>query len=121
MKKIIIDNDWQEKGFPPYEEGRFWQKLRASALKAGRKLVRVALELYYVAKDRDTPGWVRTAIYGGLAYFILPLDFLPDLTPLIGYSDDLAVLMALYNSHRVYRKPYHRWQAEEKLRSWFGN
>ena len=39
-----------------------------------------------------TPMRAKTILIGALAYFILPLDFLPDFAPLIGFSDDAAVL-----------------------------
>lgn len=34
----------------------------------------------------------------GLLYFILPVDFIPDFIPVIGYVDDLTVLMAIFKS-----------------------
>lgn len=34
----------------------------------------------------------------GLLYFILPIDFIPDFIPIIGYVDDLTVLMAIFKS-----------------------
>ena len=34
----------------------------------------------------------------GLLYFVLPLDFLPDFIPVIGYVDDLTVIVAIFKS-----------------------
>ena len=33
---------------------------------------------YYCALDRDTPGYVRAVLFGALAYFVLPIDVVPD-------------------------------------------
>ncbi|MEX2512469.1 MAG: YkvA family protein [Cyclobacteriaceae bacterium] len=34
----------------------------------------------------------------GLFYFALPLDFVPDFIPFIGYVDDITVLLAIFKS-----------------------
>lgn len=75
-----------------YSEPRFWQKLVAFGRRAGREVVEKALWLYYAAERPETPKWAKATIYGALAYFILPADAVPDLTPLAGFTDDLAVL-----------------------------
>jgi uncharacterized membrane protein YkvA (DUF1232 family) len=52
------------------------------------------LAVYYCAFDRNTPRHVQLALVGALAYFVLPLDSIPDLVPMLGFSDDAAVLAA---------------------------
>lgn len=37
-----------------------------------------------------TPTHMKALIIGAIGYIVLPLDLIPDLTPVIGYSDDLA-------------------------------
>ena len=59
---------------------------------AGREVVEKVLWLWFASRRPDLPVRARTAIYGALAYFVLPLDAVPDLLPLVGYSDDLGVL-----------------------------
>jgi uncharacterized membrane protein YkvA (DUF1232 family) len=34
----------------------------------------------------------------GLLYFVLPLDFIPDFIPVVGYIDDLTVILAIFKS-----------------------
>jgi uncharacterized membrane protein YkvA (DUF1232 family) len=55
----------------------------------GREVIEKALWLYYAAQQPNTPLWAKTAIYGALGYFISPIDAIPDITPVIGYADDL--------------------------------
>jgi len=50
------------------------------------------LAAYYCAFDRNTPRHVQTALLGALAYFVLPFDFMPDVLPVLGFTDDAAVL-----------------------------
>ena len=76
-----------------YSEDGLRAKLRRHARKAGRHLVELTLQLFYALKDLDTPLWAKTVIVGALGYFISPVDAIPDIIPVIGYSDDLAVLL----------------------------
>ena len=50
------------------------------------------LAAYYCAFDKQTPRHVQAALLGAVAYFILPLDFMPDMMPLLGFTDDAAIL-----------------------------
>lgn len=97
---------------------RFWRKLSHHAKAAGHKVVSSALELYYSAKDEDTPIWAKRVIYGALIYFISPIDALPDLLP-FGYTDDFTTLAAAIATVAVYIKPSHKAQAESTMARWF--
>ncbi|PSL06418.1 YkvA family protein [Cecembia rubra] len=46
----------------------------------------------------------------GLVYFITPLDFIPDFMPLIGFADDLSVLIAIYNSVKHEIDEFKMWE-----------
>ena len=69
---------------------RFWIKLKKVAAKL--PFVEDLLAAYYCAFDRQTPRHVQAALLGAIAYFILPFDFIPDMLPVLGYTDDAAVL-----------------------------
>jgi uncharacterized membrane protein YkvA (DUF1232 family) len=78
----------------------FWRKLRqlVSQVPFAEDLVAA----HYCAFDRETPGHVKAALIGALAYFVLPMDAVPDVLPVIGFGDDAAVLAAaikLVTSH----------------------
>jgi uncharacterized membrane protein YkvA (DUF1232 family) len=86
-------------GFGPAEElakdresvrKRFWIKLKrvVSQLPFAEDL----LAAYYCAFDRQTPRHVQATLLGAIAYFILPFDFIPDMMPLLGFTDDAAIL-----------------------------
>lgn len=102
-----------------FTEGHFWDKVKNYARAAGEGVLEPALTLYNVSKDAETPAWAKTAIYAALGYFISPIDAIPDLTPLIGYSDDLGVLVAATATIISYIKPEHREKAKQTLRQWF--
>jgi uncharacterized membrane protein YkvA (DUF1232 family) len=92
---------------------KFWRKLR-------RVIARIPfaedlLAAYYCAFDRDTPFTVKATLIGALAYFVLPLDAIPDWIPVIGYSDDAAVLAAAIKLAANHIRPVHREAARNKL------
>lgn len=49
---------------------------------------------WFCAIDPATPRRVRLTLLAALAYFVAPVDLLPDVMPLIGFTDDAGVLMA---------------------------
>jgi uncharacterized membrane protein YkvA (DUF1232 family) len=69
---------------------RFWIKLKKVASKL--PFVEELLAAYYCAFDKRTPRHVQVALLGAIAYFILPFDFIPDMMPVLGFTDDAAVL-----------------------------
>src|ERR1700741_1707840 len=68
----------------------FWLKLKRVAAKL--PFAEDLLAAYYCAFDRTTPRHVQITLLGALAYFILPFDFIPDMMPVLGFTDDAAVL-----------------------------
>lgn len=70
---------------------------------------------YYCAFDRATPVRAKGILVGALAYFILPIDAVPDLLLGLGFTDDLAVLLAAFNVVRVHVREEHRIRARETL------
>ncbi|OFZ26888.1 MAG: hypothetical protein A2381_19875 [Bdellovibrionales bacterium RIFOXYB1_FULL_37_110] len=103
-----------------YSEENFWKKVRRHALKAGKEIIFVALKLYYVLQRPEIPAWTKTIIIGALGYFISPIDAIFDFTPVIGYSDDIGVLVAALATVTAYIDEGVVKLAEEKLKSWFG-
>ena len=81
-------------------------------LKSALNNVRV---LYALFKDTingkyKLPPASVAMIGGGLLYFILPADLIPDFIPVIGYLDDLAVLTTIMNSLNKEISDYRIWK-----------
>jgi uncharacterized membrane protein YkvA (DUF1232 family) len=69
---------------------RFWIKLKHVVAKL--PFAEDLLAAYYCAFDKQTPRHVQASLLGAVAYFILPADFMPDVLPVLGFTDDAAVL-----------------------------
>jgi uncharacterized membrane protein YkvA (DUF1232 family) len=71
-------------------ERGFWDKLLRLA---GR--IPFAEDLaaaYFCVTDPATPSRVKGVLLAALAYFVIPMDAIPDFLPVIGFADDAAVL-----------------------------
>ena len=102
-----------------YSDSNFWDKVRKYAQAAGTKVIDLAFQLYYAAHGPDTPIWAKTRIYGALAYFISPIDAIPDIIPVVGYSDDLAVLSLAVATVTAYITPEVKKRAKQaKMDLW---
>jgi uncharacterized membrane protein YkvA (DUF1232 family) len=91
----------------------FWVKLRRVG--AGLPFAEDLLAAYYCAFDRDTPLQVKAALLGALAYFVLPFDVIPDVLPVIGFTDDAAVLATAIRLVAGSITPAHRAAARAAL------
>jgi len=77
---------------PRFDESSLFAKLARYGAAAGREVVEKVLWLWFASRRPELPVWARTAVYGALAYFVLPTDAIPDLIPALGYTDDIGVL-----------------------------
>ncbi len=89
--------------------------------KVGATLLYEVLQLFYVAQNPNVPMKIRAAMVAPLGYFISPVDLISDITPIVGYSDDTAVIaMAIAFAH-AYITDDIRQKAKDKLRALFGD
>lgn len=102
-----------------FEEKNLWDKITKFALDAGREVVEKSLWLYFASQSPGTPIWAKAIIYSALAYFILPMDAIPDITPIVGYSDDLGALAAAVSAVALYIDADVKEKAKKKMADWF--
>ena len=93
---------------------RFWVKLKQVVSKL--PFAEDLLAAYYCAFDRQTPRHVQIALLGAIAYFVLPFDFIPDMLPVLGFTDDAAILATAIRLVSVHILPEHREAARAALK-----
>lgn len=103
-----------------FDQATFFDKLKAVLKKIGLETAEKALWLFYSAQSPNTPSWAKTTIYGALAYFVLPIDAIPDILPGVGFTDDAGVLLAAVTVVAVYIDDEVRQKASKKMKEWFG-
>ncbi len=91
----------------------FWAKIRAAANRI--PFIEDVVAGYFCALDPSTPSRARYILLGALAYFILPLDWVPDFLIGFGFTDDIAVLAAAVSAIRSNIKDAHYAAARKAL------
>lgn len=92
----------------------FWPKITRTAARI--PFADQALAAWYAARDPETPLAAKGMIFAGLAYFVMPIDAIPDVFAGIGFTDDAAVITALLATLGANIKRRHRDQAEEAVK-----
>lgn len=91
----------------------FWTKLKRVA--GNVPFVEDLVAAYYCAMDPATPMRVRGMLLAALAYFIMPIDFIPDIVAGLGFADDMALLTAVIGLVSSSITPVHRAAAARTL------
>ena len=95
---VRVNEERVERGFLP--------KIRKVAAKV--PFAADALSVWWCARDPETPTAAKGMMLAALAYFVLPTDALPDILPVIGFTDDAAVFAALMAILGRTLKPRHK-------------
>lgn len=91
VKKDINEEEVQKE--IDFVDENLWGKLE----KSGKRIsfAKDILALYRYMKDPFVKWYRKAIVVAALVYFIVPIDTIPDITPLFGYLDDLGVITAL--------------------------
>ena len=103
-----------------FTEKKFAGKMVNYAKDIGIKIAYYSFLLFYAFKSPETPKSAKLTIAGALGYLIFPLDLIPDFIPLVGFTDDSAVILyAVYRIIRHIDEPI-KQQAHDKMKKFFG-
>ncbi len=104
-----------------YSEDSLWEKIKKFSKAAGAKVIYAVLLLYYAMIDSKVNLKTKVFIAAALGYFILPTDAIFDLTPIIGYSDDLGVLLFALKQISSAITTEVKENAKNKIAEWFSD
>ncbi len=97
-----------------------WEHLAKFAKMVGQKVAYAVLLMVFAYRRKETPRWARNIIIGSLAYFLAPIDSIPDLTPLLGYTDDFGILSFGLVTIASYINDDVRIEARKVIKKMFG-
>jgi uncharacterized membrane protein YkvA (DUF1232 family) len=118
--EVKDSNDLKQSSDDSYSDEKLWGKISRYSKTAGVSVIEKVLWLYYAAKRPETPTWAKAVIYSAIAYFILPIDAIPDFIPLTGYSDDFVTLSSAVTTIAIYIDDSVKTKTKETLKTWFG-
>lgn len=104
-----------------FSENKLWKKLNNYARQAGLKTVYTSLLLFFAYRRKETPVWAKNIILGTIGYFLAPIDSIPDLTPILGFTDDIGVLSFGLVTVACYIDMDVKIEARKKLKGLFGS
>lgn len=81
-----------------YSDEKFLNKMKTFGDQAGRALVEQAYIMWYTLHSSNTPASAKLVIAGALAYWILPVDMIPDVLPAVGFTDDFTTIASALGS-----------------------
>ncbi len=73
------------------------------------KLLFSLVEDVFSKKYTDIPFGSVIAVLGALLYFLTPIDLLPDFLPIIGFTDDIAVILFVIKQIKHDLDKYQDW------------
>lgn len=94
-----------------YVEEGFWAKVKRHSAKV--PFAKEVVTLYYCSADPKTPLSTKVTAIGALAYWILPIDFIPDFLPVAGFVDDATAVWIAYKAISGQITAEHREKAEQ--------
>ena len=124
MAKKVTEEDFKDMNMDEYaknySEDNLWDKVRDNVSSIGMSLIYKAFQLYYVAQSDACPMKVKAGIIAALGYLISPIDLIPDLMPVVGYSDDAAAIAFALAAAQAYVTLEIKRQAKDRMREIFG-
>lgn len=108
---------YQEK----YDENKFLNKITDYGKKIGVTPIYLVFLLYHSMKSKQISTFAKAPIAGAIAYFVSFVDFLPDITPFVGYCDDVTIIVGSLAVIASQITDEIREQAKESTRKIFPN
>ncbi len=102
-----------------YSETDLFAKLSKVGLKLGAELLFYVMLLFYLLADKSVSLRNKLIITAALGYFILPVDFIADFIPVLGFTDDAAFLSYAISNVSSAITPEVKKRAKEKIEQMF--
>lgn len=78
------------------------------------KSLGLLLRHYANGSYRSVEGKNIVIILAGMIYFLSPIDLIPDILPVIGFADDIALITFIYNSVSLELEKFEMWLLNQK-------
>lgn len=93
-----------------------WSDIKGVDLKQKFMVIGRLAKAYAVGDYRAIPWKSILLIIGAILYFIMPLDLVPDLIPGLGLTDDIGILLAVYQSLQSEVDKFLEWERSRAIK-----
>jgi uncharacterized membrane protein YkvA (DUF1232 family) len=92
-----------------------WRKVNVPAVKEKFMILGRITKAYALGRYREVPWKTMLTIVAGIVYFISPIDLIPDFIPITGLTDDVGVLLWIFNSVSKEVEKFLNWEKSESV------
>ena len=72
------------------------------------------LKLYAIGEYRELSTQSLLIILATLVYFVLPIDLVPDFLPMVGFADDIALVVFIFQKLQDEIESFERWEKNKE-------
>lgn len=101
-------------------DAKFLEKMKEFGLQTGKMLVEEAFSLWYVMHESTVPTQAKLIVGGALAYWIFPVEMIPDILPAVGFTDDFAIIESALANITMCVTPEIKARANQQTEALFG-
>lgn len=98
-----------------FNEQKLFRKLKSISSRLSIQLLYYIFILFYLVSDKSVPYKTRIIFIAALGYLILPTDFIADIIPGLGFSDDAAFIAYAISNATNYITPEIKDKATNRL------
>jgi uncharacterized membrane protein YkvA (DUF1232 family) len=92
-----------------------WKTVRVSTAREKISVLGRLIKAYSLGHYREIPWKTVLIIVAALVYFISPIDMIPDIIPLTGFTDDFGILLWVYNSVSTEIDKFLTWEKSQLI------
>ena len=87
---------------------------KISRLAVNLRIIIRIIKAYASGSYRDIPWKSLLALIGGVVYFLMPVDLMPDFIPFTGFLDDFTIIMLLSGAFQQDIEDFLVWEENKK-------
>ena len=76
-------------------------------------LISRLVKAYASGEYRQLPLKTLISVLATLIYFVSPIDFIPDILPIVGFADDIALIVWLFSSLNGDLEKFRDWERQQ--------
>jgi uncharacterized membrane protein YkvA (DUF1232 family) len=92
-----------------------WKAVNAAEVKEKFFILGRLIKAYAQGHYRAVPWKGMLTVVAAIIYFVSPIDLIPDFIPVTGLTDDVGVLLWVYNSIGKEVNEFLSWEKSDKL------